>query len=1214
MKLFLPLLLLLSFTASAQTVNISGRVYFDANGNHIFDSGDSPIPDVTVDGYNNGNNTATTDADGTYSILLPLGSYFFMLDDFTPPEEYKLLEQPFKIYNSAGVDVVDFAFQKSDSIEYIRSIIQPDDYTAIPSTGSTQHYQLLYSYDGSLLQMPVTLTLKYNPAVTLVNATPPPDSGSNGNYQWNIASLARSSSYFEGPADTIFFQLKYPAVGDTIGSFIIASNFIPGVPAIPANVDFGLGSCLVSVNSAPVPTAAPTSGVKWLRHFNNITNGFDHGVSIDTIQNGDGYFVAGFKNHYTNPAVYNDPTPFIAKVDKDGLSIWEKYLDSLPGINSFDDISAIKHTLDGGCIVSGTQLYYDDTFTVSNNAVIVLKFDSLGKLVWSKKIAGSKYENAGTDMAVLPDGSFFVTGSTKSHDGDFVNTNADVINSNVFLTKLSATGSIIFTKVYGGSEDDFGYKITALQNGSFLINAGTESSNGDVKGAHPQLKYQLYETDSTYTIEAWIFNIDASGNILWSKCYGGSTGSEISGVAENNGGMLLTGSTNSKDGDLPYYPEREVSLWVLQISATGNIIWNKQYKLYKGYQDSDYIGSPLGVNYNSSVQGPHKTKDGNFVIGTTAGDKHGAIRGMRGLSDIVLLKLNTTGDIIWQKDIGGIGFDDCENIQVDKDDNILFTGFSTSDDGDLYQNSLLNSLFIVGKVGITNTIKGQVFVDNNGNHIKDAAEHYFSEGRINSSKYGDTIQTRIFNGIYLNNVDTGNYVSAYKPLNNYYTVTPVTHNSSFSTFDLKDSFDFALTPKPNIKDLEVQLLPLNTPRPGFAATYRIITKNVGTATINNVIIGFKKDSREIYQSASRPNNGIAADSIWWGPFTLNAFDIDTLNINVTLAVPPTLNNGDTLTETVTANPVINDSSATNNIYTLREITHGSFDPNEKTEIHAGTLSTTQYANADYLQYQVSFQNTGSDTAFFITVKDTLQAGLDLKSLEIVASSHPYAFRLDGNVATWDFKNIKLPDNTTNEAASHGFILFKVKAAKGLAVGDEFSNKAAIYFDYNLPVITNQEKTVIGSKAANCPGTDVTFVAGLTGSNYQWQVNNGTGYINLTNTGIYSGVNTASLKLLAPPTNMYGYKFRCVVNGTTNSPENKLRFGVQWKGTTSSAWENPLNWTCGVLPDAQTEVIIPVTTTYPFLASNAACYSLRLSAGSTVTVKTGFKLLITGTTN
>ncbi|MBC7886807.1 MAG: hypothetical protein H7Z13_02895 [Ferruginibacter sp.] len=1213
MKTFLSvLLLLLSACASSQTVNISGRCYYDVNGNQVFDGGDSVLADRYVQANYSNTYIAGTDDLGQYEMVVPVGSYSFVMGGEVDNLSYYTISSLNKVYTSAGNYVLDFAYQKKDSIVNVFTY-NSGNHADIPFTGGTRQYTLIYGYEGRLKSTPATLSVNFNPMVSFVNASIPPSVSGSGKLQWNLPNVQHSRNEYN-PRDAIVLTFNYPAFGDTIGSFIFAKNFVPGIK-VASNYVYKSYPLEQYVEFPVSQAKGSTSGVKWLRHFAGRPNTYEICVSVDTIQNGDGYFITGEKAHQADSVFSGMDIPFISKLNKDGLSVWEKYLHHLPGINFFSAVSAIRHTTDGGCMVLGNA--YGDSTNNYSRRVLVARFDLFGNYIWGKAINGAKYNNLSEDMLILPDGSCLITGSTYSHNADFLHNNADTVFSNVFVAKISSAGNVIFTKIYGGNRNDYGHRLVSLQNGSFLVLATTSSaSGGDVVGSHQPGVYDELTHDTSYKSDAWVLNIDGNGNIIWSKCYGGNGDSYITGAVNNNAGILLTGSTNAKNGDLPYYPESAVTLWVLQISNSGIVINSKLHKLYKGYQDSNYVKKPLDVFYDNRLSSRlHKMKDGNFILGGSITDKYGTIKGKHGGVDLTIVKINPSGDIIWQKAIGGTSNEYLMDIQLDNNNDIIFVGNSSSLNDDLYQDvGNYGALMVVGKLGITNVIKGLVFIDNNGNHIKDAGEHFYSQGRINSIKSRDTTSARIFDGRFLNNVDTGNYISTYKPVNNYYTVYPAAHNTSFTSFDLKDSVDFALTPKPNVNDLEIQLSPLSTPRPGFDATYRIITKNVGTTTINNVIVGLKKDTRQTYLSASRPKSGMLADSIWWGPFTLNAYDIDTLYATVTLAAPPTLNNGDTVSLRVTANPVVNDSSVNNNIFNIREIVRGSFDPNDKTEIHAGTLTTTQYAGGEYLQYMIRFQNTGTDTAFFITVKDTLRAGLNVNSLDMVSASHPYTFSLEGNIATWDFKKILLPDSATNQAGSNGFILFKIKPSAGLAVGDEFTNKAAIYFDYNLPVITNEDKTVIGANKGICPTGNAIFTAGITGAGYQWQVNNGAGFTDLTNADIYSGANTSVLVITSPPTSMHGYRYRCVVNDTINSPENKLKFSVYWKGTTNNAWENTANWDCGVLPDAQTEVIIPSGHTYPLVSNNASCYSLRLSPDSMVTVKTGFKLNIVGKLN
>ena len=92
--------------------------------------------------------------------------------------------------------------------------------------------------------------------------------------------------------------------------------------------------------------------------------------------------------------------------------------------------------------------------------------------------------------------------------------------------------------------------------------------------------------------------------------------------------------------------------------------------------------------------------------------------------------------------------------------------------------------------------------------------------------------------------------------------------------------------------------------------------------------------------------------------------------------------------------------------------------------------------------------------------------------------------------------------------------------------------------------------------------------------------------------------------------MYGYRYRCLVNGTDYSLEFILKFGMTWEGTVSNAWENISNWSCNSLPDANTDVIVSGgKLNNPQVNSNVTVRTLRLNSGATGTVNTGFTLTV-----
>ncbi|MFH0864803.1 MAG: T9SS type A sorting domain-containing protein [Bacteroidota bacterium] len=134
---------------------------------------------------------------------------------------------------------------------------------------------------------------------------------------------------------------------------------------------------------------------------------------------------------------------------------------------------------------------------------------------------------------------------------------------------------------------------------------------------------------------------------------------------------------------------------------------------------------------------------------------------------------------------------------------------------------------------------------------------------------------------------------------------------------------------------------------------------------------------------------------------------------------------------------------------------GSWDPNEKWVKPVGLTQNHYIDSADVLEYQINFQNTGTDTAFTIIIRDTLSQYLDASTVVAGASSHPNTFRIYGQgILEWRFDHVMLPDSNTNEPASHGFVKFKVNQSTDNIQGTLIENTAGIIFDYNSPMITD----------------------------------------------------------------------------------------------------------------------------------------------------------------
>lgn len=135
---------------------------------------------------------------------------------------------------------------------------------------------------------------------------------------------------------------------------------------------------------------------------------------------------------------------------------------------------------------------------------------------------------------------------------------------------------------------------------------------------------------------------------------------------------------------------------------------------------------------------------------------------------------------------------------------------------------------------------------------------------------------------------------------------------------------------------------------------------------------------------------------------------------------------------------------------------GSFDPNAKIAYPIGSGSNHSIHPNSTINYTIQFQNTGTDTAFLVRIKDTLSPFLDISSLQILGGSHPFTWKIQGeNTLLFTFDNIKLVDSLSNEPESHGFVSFKIRPKINTPLLSNIFNQAAIFFDFNEPIITNQ---------------------------------------------------------------------------------------------------------------------------------------------------------------
>ncbi len=856
-------------------------------------------------------------------------------------------------------------------------------------------------------------------------------------------------------------------------------------------------------------------------------------------------------------------------------------------------------------------------------------------IAWQKSLGGTANESA-NDVLITNDNKILVVGFSTSNDGDVTGHHGSNTVNDGWIVKLDTSGNIIWQRSVGGTGADHFSSVIATTDNAYLCIGTTYSNDGDVTGYHGNG-------------DVWVVKISTDGNIIWSKCYGGSKydyGSDI--TISSDGNYAFIGTSFSYDGDVLSGINGRIDPdgWAVKTDPSGNIIWEKclnfittllkpwprkdigycitpsetgnLYAVATGTKDYQAGGFPF---YDTVVQNPGKlyelnNNDGNStLIGSIGGDScfsmfkapgktyfsytsrdynstqhcwsesfHISTRldgssiftdtylysasGTCGIPNIDQLYFGTPNGTAEEPSLGLImgagyqlGFTNHPatlNIGVKKylygsvsgssPVSTAFTSVKVFPTGNEYiaagyaygQGDEVAStrggldIWLV-KLQALNKIVGNVFADDNNNGIQDGAELPFNEAIVKTTKQGFELSAIPANGIYRNVVDTGTFTTVLNINRPYYTATPASKTSIFTTYKNTDTANFAVHPIPGIKDYTLGMVSLLTPRPGFNLQYKISYFNMGTTTLTNKLVTFVKDSRTQFLGAVPVNTSINGDTIKWNISTLAPWTGGEIIVNLQMAVPPTVNIGD-----IIINKALIDSAGdyhpVDNYVVLNQVVTGSYDPNDKKESFAGEIYPPDIAAGKYLNYNIRFQNTGNDTAFNIILRDTLDSKLNADSIEVVDASHSYSINIkDKKYLTVLFNNIKLADSVHNEPLSHGYFSYRIKPAASLALGDTIRNSASIYFDFNLPIKTNTEITIYKP---------------------------------------------------TPSTNL-------------------------WTGAVSSAWEDPLNWGNHLVPDENTNVIINTgLPRYPIINSAAVCRTMQVKTGTTVLVKDGFTLKVT----
>ena len=340
----------------------------------------------------------------------------------------------------------------------------------------------------------------------------------------------------------------------------------------------------------------------WAKTYGGSESDFAYSVQKT---NDTGFIVAG--QTYTFGAGSSDY--WILKLDTNGVVEWQKTY----GGSSADYAGFIQQTNDGGYVVAGENWSYFDCW--------VLKLDSSGTVEWQKVYGGSEQDRADC-IKQTTDGGYIVCGFTSSYGAG---------NADYWVLKLDSSGNIEWQKAYGRSDSDYAKSIQQTSDGGYIV-AGFIDSYG---AGSP---------------DYWVLKLDSSGNIEWQKTYGGSEHDYAKSIQQTtDNGYIVAGESWS-------YGAGQSDCWVLKLSSSGNVEWQKSY----GGDSWDWVNCM------------ELTVDGGCIIaGYTS--SYGA-----GSNDSWALKLDSNGDVEWQKTYGGSSDDKTESIMQIASGGYIMAGYTYS--------------------------------------------------------------------------------------------------------------------------------------------------------------------------------------------------------------------------------------------------------------------------------------------------------------------------------------------------------------------------------------------------------------------------------------------------------------------------------------------------------------------------------------------------------
>lgn len=774
---------------------------------------------------------------------------------------------------------------------------------------------------------------------------------------------------------------------------------------------------------------------------------------------------------------------------------------------------------------------------VVSNWKAIEKYAPNGHLIWSKTFMDGTFSDRSSEISVDNNGNIIVTGYFENTINFDPNTNPITITSNgnqdVFVLKMATNGAILWVKTFGGTSNDRSTCVDTDANGNIFVsglyespfldidpNASTftltrlGSKDGFIQKLDPNGNFLWGNSIGDYHSydEAGFIKIDHQGNVIVSGRFGGT-------VDFDPGPAVVNAN-----------PSPSSAWFMLKLDNNGNFIWVKSWDISSFVVATIYS---IDVDHNNNIYATGRyissldVDPGPGVHTVTS----------NGNCDNLIFRLDANGDFAWAKSFGyttpNWTSEGSYSIHVDNQGYVYTTG-SYEDTVDFnpggspymligpYPGSRLANIFIYK-------------LDTSGTFIW--AHTLPNTGPTYSSSFGHGILTDHLNNIYVtgrakehidfdpsSNVNTSTstarrhflvkynqdscsnilffadstrdlgcpLIQGYASAKTLNALPPIHYTwstgSTASSIQTNTSGIYSVTMTDANSCTRSSSVLINGPhslfgqdllanmisrgfQTGFPSQIQLDAGNLGcmptTGQVKLVL-----DDFFLFDSASVAPDHIIGDTLFWN-FSNLSYTSTPFSPTIFGTVSTSAALGDFLCFDLCITPIAGDLDSSNNIRQYCFPVTNAYDPNDKQVYPQGICQPHYTLKDNKLTYKIRFQNTGNASAVNVYILDSLDANLDVNTLQIISKSHPMLITeiLPNNVLKFRFDNIYLPDSFSNESASHGYVIFEIAPNATIPHQTLVENKVGIYFDYNAAVYTN---TVFNTIVDSLPYTEETL--------------------------------------------------------------------------------------------------------------------------------------------